>query len=215
MSDVEHLFLCLLAISITPISIYTYPNELYGTLNSNISYLTLGTGYIPGTFIILFTLHRQIRSWKQSLYPPHSKETSPQRSDLLKVIELDSGRDQTWTHISLTWGTLQLAIRLLLYSWVLPFLQRVNSHGRMSRKKTIRRMQASIPREAHMWGMGNGQDTGQLEWNQAEVQLLLPAHVWWGGDGVIIHTSKMSPASRDGDTKLIPSPFSLTLDSQS
>ena len=32
---------------------------------------------------------------------------------------------------------------------------------------------------------------------------------------VLSFTSKFSPASRDGDAKLIPSPASLTLDSQS
>ena len=50
---------------------------------------------MPGTFIILFILHRQIINWKQSLYPPYNRETSPQRPDLLKITELDSGRDQT------------------------------------------------------------------------------------------------------------------------
>lgn len=49
---------------------------------------------MPGTFIILFKLHEQAIRLEQLLFPPYSKETNSQGSDLLKVIELDSGRDQ-------------------------------------------------------------------------------------------------------------------------
>ena len=102
---------------------------------------------MPGTFIILFILHRQIINWKQSLYPPYNRETSPQRPDLLKITELDSGRDQTWTRVSLTCVILQLAIRLSLYSWVLPVLQRVKG---CQLWQHVRRMQVTIPREGHV-----------------------------------------------------------------
>ena len=57
---------------------------------------------MPGTFIILFKLHEQAIRLEQLLFPPYSKETNSQGSDLLKVIELDSGRDQIWSYISPT-----------------------------------------------------------------------------------------------------------------